>query len=106
MDMKKFVIAFVLVLFLSPVMAPADGGLDYKAKCAACHGPSVNSVPRTARLLKADPRKLALKTSSMNREEMIAIAEKGKDKMPSFEKELTKDQIGAIIDYVMAQKNK
>ncbi len=37
----------------------------------------------------------------MNRDEMIAIIEKGKDKMPAFEKELTKEQIAAIIDYIL-----
>jgi hypothetical protein len=40
----------------------------------------------------------------MSREEMIGITEKGKDKMPGFEKEMTKDQIISIIDYVIALK--
>ncbi len=104
--MKKLFVTLILVLFTAPTICLADGASDYKAKCAACHGAKANLLPKTARLLKADPKKLALKASQMNREEMIAITEKGKDKMPGFEKEMTKDQITSIIDYVMALRKK
>jgi len=99
--MKKLFVMFILVLFTVPTVGLADGGSDYKAKCAVCHGANANLLPKTARLLKVDPRKLALKASQMNRDDMIAIIEKGKDKMPGFEKELIKDQITAIVDYIL-----
>ena len=102
--MKKMFVAVILVLFAVPIVGFADGGSDYKGKCAACHGAGGNLLPKTARLLKVDPKKLALKASQMNKEEMIAIIEQGKDKMPAFEKEMTKDQITAIVDYVMGLK--
>ena len=102
--MKKMFVMFILFLFVAPTAGLADGGEDYKGKCAACHGAKGNLLPKTARLLKVDPKKLYLKASSMNKEEMIAITEKGKDKMPAFEKELTKEQITSIIDYVMILK--
>jgi mono/diheme cytochrome c family protein len=104
--MKRLFVMLILVLFAAPTIGLADGGGDYKGKCAACHGAKGNLLPKTARLLKVDPRKLALKASSMNREEMIAITEKGKDKMPAFEKEMTKEQIISIIDYVLALRIK
>jgi mono/diheme cytochrome c family protein len=104
MIMKKLLIALVFVFFIATVNAFADGGSDYKTKCAVCHGANVSLLPKTARLLKVDPKKLALKGSQMNRDEMIAMTQKGKDKMPSFEKELTQDQIAAIVDYIMAVK--
>jgi mono/diheme cytochrome c family protein len=103
--MKKLFVTVVMIMFLTPSFANADGRLDYKMKCATCHGAQGNLLPKTARLQKVDPRKLALKASNMNRDEMIAITEKGKDKMPGFEKELTKDQITAVVDYVLALKN-
>jgi mono/diheme cytochrome c family protein len=106
LKMKRLFVAFILILFTAPTVCLADGGSDYKAKCAACHGAKVNLLPKTARLLKVDPKKLALKASQMNREEMIAITEKGKNKMPGFEKEMTKDQITSIIDYIMALRKK
>jgi mono/diheme cytochrome c family protein len=105
--MKKILFtAFVLVLFSVPTVVLADGASDFKTKCAACHGAGGNLLPKTARLLKADPKKLALKASQMNRDEMIAITEKGRDKMPAFEKELTQEQIADIADYIIAIKNK
>jgi mono/diheme cytochrome c family protein len=102
--MKKLFVPFILVLFMVPTVVLADSGSDFKAKCAACHGARGNLLPKTARLLKVDPKKLALKASQMNRDEMIAITEKGKDKMPAFEKELTKEQISDIVDYINALK--
>jgi mono/diheme cytochrome c family protein len=106
MIMKKMLTLCVLIAFATPAMVLADGGADYKSKCAACHGANVNLLPKTARMLKVDPRKLALKASNMSRDEMIAITEKGKDKMPSFEKELAKEQITAIVDYVRSLNKK
>jgi mono/diheme cytochrome c family protein len=103
--MKKLLITLVLIMFAIPSVALADASIDYKTKCAACHGAKANLLPKTARLLKVDPKKLALKASDMSREEMIAIIEKGRDKMPGFEKELTKEQITDIVDYVIALRN-
>jgi mono/diheme cytochrome c family protein len=97
-------IPFFLIVLTTPSVALADPSIDYKTKCAACHGAKANLLPKTARLLKVDPKKLALKASTMNKEEMIAIIEKGRDKMPEFEKELTKEQITAIVDYVVGLK--
>ena len=104
--MKKMLTLCVLIAFATPAMALADGGRDYKSKCASCHGANVNLLPKTARLLKVSPKKLALKASEMNRDQMIAITEKGKDKMPSFEKELTKEQIADIVNYIFDHRGK
>jgi len=104
--MRKILTLSVLIAFAIPAMTLADGGIDYKSKCAACHGVKANLLPKTARILKVDPRKLALKASKMSRDEMIAITEKGKEKMPGFAKELTKDQITAVVDYVLSLNKK
>ncbi len=89
-------------MFAVPSVVIADLKTDYKTKCASCHGANANLLPKTARLLKVDPKKLALKASTMTKEEMIGIVEKGRNKMPAFEKELTKEQIIAIVDYLIA----
>jgi mono/diheme cytochrome c family protein len=102
--MKKILISLVVAAFVAPAMALADGRADFNGKCAPCHGANANLLPKTARLLKVPPKKLALKASEMNRQEMMAITEKGKNKMPAFEKELTKDQIAAIVDYILSVK--
>jgi cytochrome c5 len=103
--MQKILITFVLIVFAIPSIVLADAGIDYKTKCAACHGAQAKLLPKTARLLKVDPKKLALRASTMSKEEMIAIIEKGRNKMPGFEKELTKEQITDIVDLLIGLRN-
>lgn len=100
--MKKLLISCVLIIFAIPTLAFADGRSDYRARCAGCHGAYPNSHPdwEKAKLLKADVNKLVLSGSALNKAEMIAIIEKGRGTMPSYENELTKDQIAAIVDYI------
>lgn len=93
--MKKTLIVAVLVLFLLPVIAQADGKGDYNTKCAACHAP------------KAKVQKISdLEVSKMTRDEMIAVTQKGKGIMPGYEKDLSQAQIEAVIDYVLTLKEK
>jgi mono/diheme cytochrome c family protein len=80
---------------------PANGRIDYRAKCANCHGSNALMTVKTARRLGVDPRKLSLMASKMSKDEMIAITEKGKEKMPGFESVLTKEQIAGIVDYLV-----
>jgi mono/diheme cytochrome c family protein len=103
--MKKMLVLLVLVVFTSPTAALADPKIDFNARCATCHRANAN-LPKIAKSLKVDPVKLSLRSSRMNREEMIAITEKGRDKMPGFEKELTQEQIADIVDYIIALKKR
>jgi len=103
--MKKILIIMVLFSFTIAATAFADARIDFNAKCATCHRTN-KSILKKAKMLNVEPGKLALMNSKMNREEMIAITEKGKDKMPGFEKEMTKDQITSVIDYIIGFKNK
>ena len=104
--MKNILMMLVLVIFTIPSLALAGVGIDYKTKCAACHGAQANLLPKMARLLKVDPKKLALTASKMNKEEMIAVIEKGRNKMPSFEKELSREQIADLVDFLIALRNR
>ncbi len=102
--MKKILIPLVLFVFTAPTLALADARSDYHAECIKCHRGSAKTNLRRAKLLKIDPSKLYLKNSKMNKEEMIAITEKGKNQMPGFENKLTKEQITAIVDFLMISK--
>ncbi len=104
--MIKLLISLVLIVFATPTIALADGKADYNAKCTACHGGDARTNTRRAKTLNIDPTKLYLPASQMSKAEMIAIIEKGKDKMPNFEDKLTKDQIIAIVDYVKGLSKK
>jgi mono/diheme cytochrome c family protein len=103
--MKKMLIALVLFMLAAPAGVLADPKIDFNAKCSICHRANKN-LPKVAMALKVDPNKLSLRTSRMNREEMIAITEKGREKMPGFGKELTRQQIEEVIDYIIALKNR
>lgn len=89
----------------SDAMSDNSTKIDFNAKCAKCHR-ATKALLKTAKSLGVDPGKLALRASKMNRDEMIAIIEKGRDKMPGFEKELTKEQIANIADYIVFLKKK
>ncbi len=102
--MKKVFVCFILVLFVTPVMAFADGKADFNARCAKCHGGDAKAITKRANILKIDPKKLALQASEMNDAEMMTVIEKGRNQMPAFEKELTKEQIKAIVDYIRTLK--
>jgi len=106
--MKKLLLPFIIVLFVLPTGAIADGRADYRARCAACHAASPMHYPdlEKAWAMKVNPKKLALSASEMNREEMIAITSKGKGKMPGYEDKLTADQISAIVDYILSVTKK
>jgi mono/diheme cytochrome c family protein len=104
--MKKRLISFCLVGLVLPTMALADVKADYNANCLKCHGGNAKTNVRRALMLKVSPQKLYLSASEMNREEMIAIIEKGKDPMPGFEDKLGKEQITAIVDYVLSLRKK
>ena len=103
--MKTLFISLVLFVLAAPAAVLADPKIDFNANCAKCHRANKN-LPKQAKLLEVDPGKLTLRTSKMNRDEMIAIIEKGRDKMPGFEKELTKEQIADIVDYVIFLKKR
>lgn len=104
--MKNLSIPIVLLFFAVPAAGLASGRSDYKAHCANCHGANALLTVKTARKLGVDPRKLSLMASKMNKEEMAAIIVTGKDKMPGFEKELTKEQIAGIVDYLLESREK
>lgn len=115
--MKKLLVLLLITALAAPVAALADAKgdndtkrgssakIDFNGKCAKCHR-ATKALPNVAKSLGVDPRKLTLRTSKMNRDEMIAIIEKGRDKMPGFEKELTKEQIADIVDYIVFMKKR
>jgi len=103
--MKTLFISLVLFVLAAPIAALADARMDFNAKCANCHRATAKML-QTAKRLNVDPKKLALMASEMSRDEMIAITEKGKDKMPGFEKELTKEQIADIVNYILDHRGR
>ncbi|MGC1402197.1 MAG: c-type cytochrome [Thermodesulfobacteriota bacterium] len=104
--MKKMLILMCLIGLALPTMALADVMADYEANCLKCHSLDAKTNVRWALRLKIDPKKIYLPSSQMNKDMMITIIEKGKGRMPSFEKKLSKEQITDIVDYVLSLREK
>ena len=100
--MNKMLILMCLIGLALPTLALADVMADYEANCLKCHSLDAKTNVRWARRLKIDPKKIYLPASQMNKGMMSTIIEKGKNRMPSFEKKLSKEQITAIVDYVLS----
>jgi mono/diheme cytochrome c family protein len=109
--MKKLLVLLLILMFAAPASAADDTEgrhntkLDFNVRCSKCHR-ETKALPNMAKSLGVYPGKLTLRTSKMSRDEMIAIIEKGKDKMPGFEKELTREQIANLADYVIFLKGR
>ena len=100
--MNKLLTMIALLVFASPGLALADGRTDYNAHCAGCHGANGNVQTQKAKALNVDVRQIALKISTLPRDQVIATIESGRKQMPSFKATLSRQQIEGIADYVIA----
>jgi len=91
----------VLVAGLTLPMASRaqDGAGVYKAKCAMCHGPDGGGSTAAGKATKA--RDLCSdEVKKETDDEWTDIISKGKNKMPSYDKKLSADEIKAVIAYM------
>ena len=104
--MKTMFSMLLIGVIALPYLADASGISDYKAYCAGCHGANGNVPTEKAKALKMDVKKLSLILSVKSSEQMITIIESGKGSMPDFKKQLSRERIVAIVDYVQALKKR
>ncbi len=104
--MKKTLIPVCLFALALPALALATGEDDFNQNCARCHGGNPRTNARRAKVMNVELWKMYLPDSPMNKEEMTAVIENGRGKMPSFKDKLTKEQIDGISDYVLSIKKK
>jgi cytochrome c6 len=82
-----------------PAFAAGTGELDYKLKCASCHGADGLAVTSMGRLWKIasfkDTGQIKLTDA-----EMIASTTKGKGKMPAYADKLSDAQIKDVVAYI------
>ena len=71
---------------------PTEGEMVFNTNCAMCHG-------RKGDLGMSGAKDLV--TSTLSRNEVIAIVTTGKGAMMPYGKTLTKKQIQAVVDHVM-----
>ena len=90
-------IAVGLLLTLS-AWAQKDAKDVYLDKCSVCHG--ADGAGKTAKGRKLKVKDVHETAAKMSAADMIKIVENGKgENMDGFGKELSKDQIKAIVDY-------
>jgi mono/diheme cytochrome c family protein len=84
--------------------ALADSGADiYKAKCSACH--AVSGAGDT--MLGKNMKLRALGSPDVQKQsdqELTAIISRGKNRMPAYDRKLSKDQIAAVVKHIRSLK--
>ena len=99
-------VAIMAVLSLS-LTVPTQGQGDksastFKSKCATCHGTGgKGDSPAGKSLGAADLTKVAAGKSA---EELKAVIQNGKGKMPAYGKSLKPEEIDAMVAYIKSLK--
>ncbi len=84
--------------------ALADNGADiYKTKCSACHGKNGAGDTMLGKNLKLRPLG-SDDVQERSDDELFTIISKGKNRMPPFDRKLSKDQIHDVVKYIRSLK--
>lgn len=96
---------FVVFVFAlaSCAYAQDDTAALYKSKCQVCHGPDGKGDTPAGKKVGAKDFH-SPEVAKMSDAELFEITKKGKDKMPSYDKKLTDDQIKALIKFIRSLK--
>ena len=94
----------IVLALLFPTGAHADTGAEtYKAKCSACHGANGTGETMLGKHLKLRPL-ASPEVQKQSDNELVAIIGKGKNRMPPFDRKLSKDQIGDVLKHIRSLK--
>ncbi|MFZ0684269.1 MAG: cytochrome c [Terriglobales bacterium] len=96
--------AFAALALFSSTLAFAETAADmYKMKCASCHGADGSGDTMLGKNLKL--RSLASpEVQSQSDGQLAAITSQGKNRMPAYDRKLSKDQIAALVKYIRSLK--
>lgn len=101
--------ALVGAITLASSPRPATGPLYdvgealYKAKCASCHGPDGGGNTPAGKKLKVRDLRVP-DVQKQSDAQLAAMIAKGKGKMPSFEKRLSKEEISQLVTHIRGLK--
>jgi mono/diheme cytochrome c family protein len=89
----------LVAVWAGPSRAESAGETLFKGKCVACHGPDGKGETTMGKALKI--RNLgSTAVQSQSDAQLTEIVTKGKNKMPSYDGKLSKEQIGQLVAYV------
>jgi mono/diheme cytochrome c family protein len=104
--MKNLLKAFLGVLVFALTFSTwtfADGGADFKAKCAMCHG--ADGKGDTAMGKKFGLKDMgSAEVQSKSDADLTGIITNGKDKMPAYKGKLTDAQISDVVKFIRTLK--
>lgn len=104
--MKTILRATLAVAALTVIFSTyafADAGADYKAKCAACHGPTGAGDTTMGKNMKIRDFASA-DVQAQSDADLAGIITKGKGKMPAYDGKLTKEQIDGLVKWIRTLK--
>jgi mono/diheme cytochrome c family protein len=102
-NVKILVLAIFVLAFAGAAYAQDDVAALYKSKCAVCHGADGTGATAMGKKLGAKDFH-SPEVAKASDTELFDITKKGKDKMPSYDKKLTDDQIKGLIKYIRKLK--
>ena len=100
--MRSFKLSFLLaaaIVTISGFASAQNAETLYKSKCAACHGPDGAGATTMGKKLGAKDFR-SPEVSKLSDTELFDITKKGKNKMPTYDKKLTDDQIKDLVKYI------
>jgi mono/diheme cytochrome c family protein len=97
-------LAVIMLALMFSTYAFTETGADiYKTKCSACHGKNGAGDTMLGKNLKLRPLG-SDEVQERSDDELFAIISKGKNRMPPFDRKLSKDQIHDLVKYIRSLK--
>ena len=102
--MTKTLATFALALAL-PALAASDGAAIFKSKCSMCHGADGAGQTSLGKTLKIRDLR-SPEVQKLTDVELTKIIAGGKGKMPGFGKQLSNEDLEALIAHIRTLKAK
>jgi mono/diheme cytochrome c family protein len=98
----RTLLGILIFALLCPCSALVDNGAEiYKKKCAACHGATGAGDTMIGKNLKIRSLR-SPEVQNRTDEELFNIIARGRNRMPSFDRRLSKEQIHDLVRYIRA----
>lgn len=93
----------LLALLSITTLGLADGGAEFKTRCAPCHGEKGAGDTKLGQHLQV-PDLGSPEVQKQSDAQLLEVISKGKGKMPGNEGKLSKDQINDLVKYIRSLK--
>ena len=95
--------ALLTLALICSAYGRADGGADFKIRCASCHGSKGTGDSKMGQSLHVRDLSSA-EVQKQSDAELASIIGKGRGVMPAYSSRLSKEQIADIVKYIRTLK--